>query len=131
MTATMVLRYSGHLPTKAPRRLGEVGEVLLGTCVGATFNRALLVKLGDLLPGVILAALGLVFTSVFTTWLLSRTTLLSLATALFSLAPGGMPEMVAICEECNADMAVVAILQFLRYICVLTLVPMVVAWLSS
>jgi len=131
MLATMIFSLADRLPGRAPRMFSEIGKVLLGTAVGATFSRATLMQLGQLLLGAVLSTLALVGTALGLAWLLSRWTKLSLATALFSLTPGGIQEMVAVCEECGADVALVAVLQFLRYVCVLMLVPMIVAWLSS
>jgi membrane AbrB-like protein len=64
-------------------------------------------------------------------WLLSRLTGLDIATALFSLTPGGMPEMLAVAQESGADLGVVATLQFLRYNSVVILVPLIIDWLFS
>jgi uncharacterized membrane protein AbrB (regulator of aidB expression) len=63
--------------------------------------------------------------------LLARWTDLDLGTALFSLTPGGMMEMVSVAEEIGADLGVVATLQFVRYSCVLVLAPWLINRLAS
>jgi len=81
---------------KAPRAYTEVGKVLLGTFIGATFNRQALAQLGDLLLPALAAMLAMIALGLMFAWLLARLTHLDLGTALFSLTPGGMPEMVAL-----------------------------------
>jgi membrane AbrB-like protein len=126
MLAVMLLKIVDADLGRAPRSFGEVGKVLLGTFVGATFNRATLAKLGGLLLPAILTTVALIGISLLLSWLLARSSDLDEATALFSLTPGGMQEMVAVCEESGADVAAVAVLQFIRYVSVLILAPALV-----
>lgn len=116
---------------KAPAAYSEVGKVLLGTVIGATFSRSTLEQLGQLLPWAVAATLVLMAVALVVSRLLARWTGLDLGTALFCLTPGGMPEMVAMAEEIGADLGVVATLQFVRYTCVVLLAPWLIAWLAS
>ena len=131
MLAVLLLKLADSSLGQAPRLLGETGKILLGTFVGATFNRAALTQLGDLLLPTVLTTLILIGSGVCLAWLLARWTELDMATALFSLTPGGFQEMVAVCEESGADTAAVTALQFLRYLSVLVVVPAMVRWLVS
>ncbi len=131
MLAVLLLKLADSNLGQAPRMFGETGKILLGTFVGATFNRAALAQLGDLLLPTVLATVFLIGSGVCLAWLLSQWTELDMATALFSLTPGGIQEMVAVCEESGADVATVTVLQFLRYLSVLVLVPAMVGWLFS
>ena len=54
---------------------------------------------------------------------------LDLATALFSLTPGGVAEMVAAAQDTAADITAVAMLQLLRLAGVLLLAPAIIDWL--
>jgi len=116
---------------RAPRALGEAGKILLGTFVGATFNREILAQLGRLLPMAIASTVAMIAVSALLAWGVSRLTGLDIGTALFSITPGGMPEMVAASEDTGADLATVATLQFLRYASVIVLVPLIVSWWFS
>jgi len=116
---------------KAPAAYSEVGKLLLGTVIGATFSRSMLEQLGHLLPYAVAATLALMAVALVAAWLLARWTELDLGTALFCLTPGGMPEMVAMAEEIGADLGVVATLQFVRYTCVVLLAPLLIIWLAS
>jgi membrane AbrB-like protein len=116
---------------RPPQIFGDAGKLLIGTAIGATFNRQLLDQLGRLLLPTIAATLALIAAGLVLGWLLSRLTGLDLATALFCLTPGGIAEMVAAAEELDVDTPVIASIQFLRLTSVLVFVPIVVDWLFS
>jgi membrane AbrB-like protein len=116
---------------KAPPVYSDIGSILLGTAVGSTFNRPLLRQMGSLLLPTIIATLVLIVIGLVLGWLLSRLSGLDVASALFSLTPGGVAEMVAAARECGVDMAVVATLQLLRLVSVVMLAPAIITWLFS
>jgi membrane AbrB-like protein len=116
---------------KPPTVLGLVGKVMLGTAVGSSFNRDVLARLGALLLPAIAAILGMIAAGIGLACLLSKWTGLEVSTALFSLTPGGVAEMVAISEQTDADTPVVATLQFLRLFGVVTLAPLFIHLLLS
>ena len=116
---------------KAPWIYEEIGRTLLGTFIGATFNRDVIAQLGSLLPQATLAILGLVITGLALGWVMSKLTNLDVATALFSFTPGGLPEMTALAQEVGADSGIVATLQFLRMSGVVILVPLLLRLLFS
>jgi len=131
MLVVSISKLAGLDLGKAPRAYSEIGKVLLGTFIGATFNRQALDQLGHLLPPAVAAMLAMIGTGLALAWMLSRLTHLNVATALFSLTPGGMAEMVAVAQESSADLGVVATLQFLRYNSVVILAPVIIDWLFS
>lgn len=130
MLAVSISNIAG-VGSRAPKGYSEVGKVLLGTFIGATFNRGALEQLGHLLLPAIAAMLAVIGLGMVLAWVLSRLTELDIATALFSLTPGGMAEMVAVSQESGADLGIVASLQFLRYNSVVILVPVIIDWLFS
>jgi len=131
MLAITVAKVGGVNLRKAPRAYSEIGKVLLGTFIGATFNRAALAQLGQLLLPAIGSTLVMIVVGMALAWMLARLANLDVGTALFSLTPGGMAEMVAIAEETTADLGVVATLQFLRYSSVVMLAPAILDWFLS
>ena len=110
---------------KAPRSYAEIGKILIGTVIGATFDRHVLAQLGSLLLPTAAASLVLIAVALILGWVLCKLTGLDVATALFGLTPGGLPEMTAVAQEVGADSRVVVTLQFLRLSSVLVLVPLV------
>jgi uncharacterized protein len=64
-------------------------------------------------------------------YLFSLVTDLDLATAMLSLAPGGLVEMVLTASSINADPAVVSSLQFIRLLFIISFIPSILKyWLN-
>ena len=116
---------------KVPLLYDEGGKILLGTAIGATFNRRVLLQLGALLPSAIAATLAMIAIGLALGWLLAKITHLDIATGLFSLTPGGIAEMVAVAQEIGAGATVVATLQFVRLSSVVLLAPAIIGWFFS
>ena len=131
MVVTAAVQVLGAHWGKPPKALDLAGKLLLGTAVGSTFNRPMLHRLGALLPPAIAAILGMIAAGIGLAWILSRSTDLDMSTALFSLTPGGLAEMVAMSQNTDADTPVVAALQFLRLLGVVTLGPIFIHFLLS
>jgi membrane AbrB-like protein len=115
----------------APRIYGEIGKILVGTFIGATFDRHVLAQLGSLLLPTAVAMLVLIAIGLALGWVLTKLTDLDVPTALFSLTPGGLPEMTAVAQEVGADSRVVVTLQFLRLASVVILVPLLLRLVFS
>jgi membrane AbrB-like protein len=131
MLAVSATRLAGVDLGRPPHAYSEIGKTLLGTCIGATFSRTVLARLGNLVPAAILTTLAMIGIGLILALILSRLTRLDNATALFSLTPGGMAEMVAVAQESGADVSIVATVQFLRYSSVVILAPVVIDWFFS
>ncbi|MGQ9493765.1 MAG: AbrB family transcriptional regulator [Anaerolineae bacterium] len=131
MVAVAIVKLAGFDLGKVPLIYDEGGKILLGTVIGATFNRRVLLQLGALLPSAIAATLAMIATGLILGWLLSELTRLDLATGLFSLTPGGIAEMIAVAQEIGAHATIVATLQFLRLSSVVILAPAIIHWLFS
>ncbi|MFC0270795.1 AbrB family transcriptional regulator [Metabacillus herbersteinensis] len=61
-------------------------------------------------------------------YLLSAQTVLDLPTAMLSLAPGGLVEMVLTATAVKADPAIVSSLQFIRLLFIIIVVPALLKW---
>nr|MBC7244812.1 AbrB family transcriptional regulator [Chloroflexota bacterium] len=131
MLAIAIVKLAGFDLGKVPFIYDEGGKILLGTVIGATFNRRVLLQLGTLLPSAIAATLAMIAIGLVLGWLLARTTQLDTATGLFSLTPGGIAEMVAVAQEIGAGATIVATLQFLRLSSVVILAPVIIHWFFS
>ena len=103
-------------------------QLTLGLFVGIRIDREKVnfLKQGMLIPSLLVIGWTIVFT-LAPILLLTYTTNLDLATILFGATPGGMAEMSIIAMNYNADIAVVSLLQFMRLVMVLILVPLIAA----
>jgi len=112
-------------------RYGQVGRLLLGTFVGAAFGPDVISPLkAALLPMVVLVAV-IIAVGLILGWALAHLTQLDVATALISSVPGGLPGMVAVAEETDADATVVAAIHFSRLTAVLVVVPALMPLLAK
>jgi membrane AbrB-like protein len=126
MFASGIYKLSGGKFGPWERRYGLFGRLVLGAAVGASFTMEVIPSLkAVLLPSLVLVAV-VIGTGLGLGWLLSRLTQLNIATALISCVPGGLPAMVAMAEEMDADATVVAAIHFSRLVTVLLAVPAVV-----
>ncbi|WP_044894101.1 AbrB family transcriptional regulator [Bacillus alveayuensis] len=62
-------------------------------------------------------------------YVFAKLTNLSLPTAILSLAPGGLVEMVLTAESVGGDPAIVSSLQFVRLLFIILVVPSILKWL--
>ena len=115
---------------KPPKILGDLGKIILGTTIGATFTRSVLVRLGALLPFALASMFIMVGVAMFLAWVTARVTNLGSGTAFFSLTPGGLPEMISVANEIGVDVSVVAAMQFVRLTSIVIIAPALVRLFS-
>ncbi len=109
-----------------PRHFSRVGQSILGMAIGLMFTTAALHAIsGHLLP-ILLVTAGTLILSLFSGLLFSRWTQIKTSTGLLSMTAGGAAGITAIAQEYGADVGLVAILQYLRVILVMTSLPLVV-----
>ncbi len=123
MIVTFVLQLVGLHAPALPLSVLDVAQLLIGSSVGLMLHpeqlqhklRIVLLALGSSLV-LMLFACG-------TTLILMKWHDLSAATALLSMAPGGMDQMGIIAHEVNADVATVSCYQLFRTLLIFLVVP--------
>jgi membrane AbrB-like protein len=112
-------------------RYGRVGRLLLGTFIGAAFGPDVIAPLkAALLPMIVITAI-IVGVGLGLGWALGHFTRLDATTAIISVVPGGLPAMVAMAEESEADATVVAAIHFSRLVTILVAVPALLPLLAT
>ena len=123
LLASGFYRLTGGRPDPWRGRYGRAGRLLLGVVIGAAFGPDVIAPLkAALLPAIVLIAL-IVSVGLALGWVLTHFTPLDTATALISSVPGGLSAMVAMAEEMDADVTLVAAIHFSRLTTILLLVP--------
>ncbi len=123
------IRPLGHPVTALPG-LRIIFVPVIGVAIGAAFRPELLVQAAGWLPSLIAMA---VFTPLVH-WAGYRTVRvmgLDRTTALYGTMPGGWLEALQMGEDAGADVRMIAILQFLRLILTIILVPVAFTWISG
>jgi uncharacterized protein len=108
-----------------PSLVARSGQAVLGATIGAVVTADTLRSLGsDIVPItlVVLVSLGL---SLGAGWLFALRRDVDLATGVFSMIAGGASGVVAVSRELGADERVVAVVQYLRVLLILMVMPLV------
>ena len=120
----------GHLP-QAPQGLRMLFVPVIGVAIGGAVRPGIVAEAAGWLPS--LAALcvfiPLVHYAGYRMLLASGRT--DRITAFYGSAPGGLVETVQMGEEAGADVAMLAMLQFLRLILIIVLVPLAFTWMEG
>ncbi len=123
--ATLALsgaRPLGHA-TQFPAAIRLFFIPIIGVAIGGNFTPAILAEAGGWWPSLLALCLFIPVAHLAGFQALKATGRLDPATAFFGTAPGGLIETVQMGEERGADVAMLTMLQFLRLILTIILVP--------
>ena len=110
-----------------PLWLRSMFIVVIGMMIGATFSRELLLTVPQWWPSLLGVVLFTVVAQVVAFAIYQRVPGVNDATAWYSGTPGGLIESVTLGKEAGGDGATIALLQFLRVILVVSLLPVLVS----
>ncbi|MDR3349799.1 MAG: AbrB family transcriptional regulator [Acidaminococcales bacterium] len=126
-TAMLKLRYPAQV--FFPRGLRNLFLIPLGYNIGAYVTNEAAREIMHQLPGITLATFAAIALSVFLAFLTTRTTGVSYASSVIGNMPGGLTPMMLICENIpGADIGVVAVLQTVRLMMSIAVVPVLLAY---
>ncbi|MDU2064423.1 MAG: AbrB family transcriptional regulator [Sporomusaceae bacterium] len=109
-----------------PKKLRDGGMIILGYALGSPFTIEVGHKILGQLPGMVGATFVTLAVSLLFGWLTCHKTGVGLINGLLGSVPGGLAQMVAICEEVEgADVAVVTLMQTLRLLTSVFTVPFI------
>ncbi len=129
MVAGLVAAVGFRANYRIPPLAFSIAQVAIGLTVGLSFSIETIHRLGAHLPiviGVLVTTTGL---SLANGYLLARWTGIDRASGLLGCIPGAASAMVASADKVGADALVVAVLQYVRILLILALVPPAIsAW---
>ncbi len=76
-----------------PGHISTLIQIMLGVTLGLSFERSTLSLMPRIVPLALVSTAALLLVSILLAWLAQRFGIVSFATALFGLAPGGMSGM--------------------------------------
>ncbi len=117
------LRILGAPLQDIPKWLILVTQIMIGGSLGTTFSPEMVAYLKSLLLPVLLFSAFVVLNGIFIGFWFYRILKLDLATALLATAAGGVTLMTLVAIDMNADPVKVSILQTLRIIIILIIMP--------
>jgi membrane AbrB-like protein len=120
---------SSEPPATLPAPLVTGAQMMLGAMLGIGFSLGTLRQIQAMLAPSLLTLALLLVLSYGLGLLLARLAGVDAATALFSMAPGGMNYIAATAEATGANGGVVAVIHLIRIIMTIIVVPLTIAWL--
>ena len=112
------LIYSPHLP--------RIAQIILGVAIGMLFSDKAFSAIDGHLLVVLLVTFGTLVLSLLSGLIFSRLTKISRTTGLLSMTSGGASGITAMAHELDADLPLVAIVQYLRVVLVMATLPAIV-----
>ena len=106
-------------------------QVATGIYIGAKISRSNLQDLKRILKPALLLLLIMLIFSVCVGLVIYSVSDLSISTALFAMAPGGITDMTLASMDFSAESSVVALIQTLRVIFTTALLPFLIKWVHS
>ena len=122
--AIWMLGFPGRLnPVWAPPMFRNAFVAVIGVMIGGLFTADLLATLPGWWPGIVALIIYCFVAQIGGYLIYRRIGGLSRATAFFAASPGGFVENIMLGEKAGADGPVLSMLQFLRIVLVVTLIP--------
>jgi hypothetical protein len=107
------------------RYLRRVGQLIVGTAVGAVLTAPVVAELARLFPLMIAAAVLANLAGLLLAWPLARIVRTDRTTALLAALPAGMAEMASLARDLGANEQVVAVVHTLRVTLVVVSIPLI------
>lgn len=108
-----------------------IGQWMLGIQLGQKITFAILDTVEDNSYIIGLVFLFSISLALVSGWLLKRYGNVSLITSLFATAPGGTTAMASIADEAGANTMIVSIIQLMRMLCVIAVIPIMLQFFPS
>ncbi len=125
-TVNIKFNYFPPLALKTKRKI----QILIGASIGLTFSKETFAILTTLIVPSLMIAIITIIISLNLAVMLHKLLKFDLTSALCSLAPAGMSEMVLIAEKYDAYIPAVVTIHLFRIITIITVIPIIVYLLS-
>ncbi len=112
----------GHLP-QAPQKVRMIFIPVIGVAIGGAARPEILEQAWEWIPSLLILAVFIPVIHYLGFRMLTATGRTDRLTAFYGTAPGGLVETVQMGEEAGADIQMLAMLQFLRLILTIVVVP--------
>lgn len=112
----------GHIPVSWK----YIAQILIGTYIGLSFNKMVLLELKNMFIPVLLMVAGLFLTSILLGLFIAKVTNTDILTAMLGASPGGLTEMTLIADAYGAEVSKVVLMHLMRLTAVVTLLPLII-----
>lgn len=119
--ANLGFGYVGQIPPN----FRTAAQMVVGGILGLSITRQTVASLRTMLLPAVVLVVAMISLSLVAGFILAKVTGMDLTTALFSSSPGGMTEMTLTSMSFGADTPTVALLQLLRMISIVSIMPLI------
>jgi len=106
-------------------------QILAGAYIGCSVQKEDIRRIKKLIKPSLVLVLGMLITNIFIGFIVYLISPLDLITSLMSCVPGGMTEIPIISADMGADMPKVAVLQFIRMLSCIGLLPSIISHIGN
>src|SRR5699024_4283966 len=125
LASIVCVRYL-HLEVNWPSWLSQIGLVLLGVQIGSTFTKDVILDIKDDWFTIVMITVMLLILALITAYFFKKIANVNTETAILSVIPGALSQMLIMAEENKkANIMVVSLTQTSRIIFVVILVPFI------
>ena len=114
------------LPLSMPVLMRNLGFTILGCSMGSSITPEMLTKISQWPMSLVGLGITVVLMMLLSTWVLAKFFQQSSNTALLASTPGALSTVVALASEGKGDLTTVVVLQSLRLILVMSLLPIII-----
>lgn len=127
LSAILLWRYLTKTDVVLNPHLRDIALIVLGLVMGKSFSREAALRVIDQLPFIVSTTILIIILSVAMAYLVKRACGISLPSAILGSIPGGFTQMIVLSEEIEgAQVSIVTLMQTVRLLLVIFLVPFVV-----
>ncbi|MGM0752174.1 MAG: AbrB family transcriptional regulator [Bacillota bacterium] len=110
-----------------PSYFRDLGLIIVGYAIGQSFSQETMIEIVTQLPSMLTMTVAIIAFSMVLAYITSKMTGIGFSSTITGSIPGGLSQMVALGEEMkNIDLTVVTILQVIRLLSVIFVVPFLV-----
>jgi uncharacterized protein len=127
MTSVFFINKWTKLDLAWPSYFRDLGLIIVGYAIGQTFSQETMIEIFNQLPSMLTMTIAIIIFSMVLAYITSKMTGIGLSSTITGSIPGGLSQMVALGEEMkNIDLTVVTVLQVIRLLSVIFVVPFLV-----
>lgn len=130
MLAVGILQVN-QVEVRLPVNLRLIGEIFIGGTIGLSFTSSFIKNLKSLLIPAVFIMIAVVAFGVVVGLIMYKVTNLDIVTSIFASSPGGITNMTVIANSLGADSKVVTVMQLVRLISLVFLLPIITKLLTK
>jgi membrane AbrB-like protein len=114
-----------------PLNIRKATQICAGALIGERMTFSDIIALQNVIFPAFILLVGIILVNLILGFLISKISRLDVVTSLLASAPGGLSDMALIAKDLGGDAPKVAILQLVRYICVIAIFPILIKYICS